>query len=98
VGGEVLARSYSLVRRGGVIVTAAGRLDEEALQRHGIRGVQFILQPNGAQLGVVARLVEEGILKPRLSRILPLAQASLAHELLQGRGAGGKIVLSVSHP
>jgi NADPH:quinone reductase-like Zn-dependent oxidoreductase len=79
-------------------VSAAGRVDEEALARHGIRGVQFAMQPNGAQLGIVARMVDAGILRPRLGRVLPLADARLALELLQSQGGRGKIVLSVSHP
>jgi NADPH:quinone reductase-like Zn-dependent oxidoreductase len=98
VGGDALARSYGIVRQGGVIVTTAGRLDQAVLDRNGIRGEQFELQPNGTQLRVVARLVDEGILVPRLSRVLPLADAPLAQELMQARGAQGKIVLSVSHP
>jgi NADPH:quinone reductase-like Zn-dependent oxidoreductase len=98
VGGETLARSYGLVRTGGLILTTAGTLDDEAVDANGLRGVQFTLQPNGARLGVVARLVDEGILRPQLSRVLPLADARLARELLVSRGARGKIVLSISHP
>jgi NADPH:quinone reductase-like Zn-dependent oxidoreductase len=97
VGGDVTARSCPLVKKGGVIVSTAGALDQAALERHGIRGVQFALKPNGAQLSVVARLVDEGILKPRLQRVLPLVEAGLAQELLLSR-SHGKIVLSVSHP
>jgi NADPH:quinone reductase-like Zn-dependent oxidoreductase len=58
----------------------------------------FAMRPNGAQLAIVARLVEAGVLQPRLGRVLPLADAGLAFELLHTQGARGKIVLSVSHP
>jgi len=58
----------------------------------------FAMRPNGAQLAIVARLVEAGVLRPRLGRVLPLADAALAFELLHTQGARGKIVLSVSHP
>ena len=58
----------------------------------------FTMRPNGAQLAIVARLVDAGVLQPRLGRVLPLADAGLAFELLHAQGVPGKIVLSVSHP
>ncbi|HZQ71932.1 MAG TPA: zinc-binding dehydrogenase [Burkholderiales bacterium] len=58
----------------------------------------YALRPNGAQLGIVAKLVDAGVLRPRLGRVLPLADAGLALELLHSQGGRGKIVLSVSHP
>ena len=98
VGGAELERFYPVVREGGVIVSIAGRLDEDELSRRGIRGVQFAMQPSGVQLGIVARLVDAGILQPRLGRVLPLAEARLAWELVHAQGVRSKIVLSVSHP
>ena len=97
-GDAELARSYPLVREGGIIVTLGGRLDEAELAQRGIRGVQFAMQPNGAQLNIVARLVDAGVLQPRLGRVLPLAEAKLAWELVHAQGSRSKIVLSVSHP
>jgi NADPH:quinone reductase-like Zn-dependent oxidoreductase len=98
VGGELPQALYEMVQQGGVLVSTAGALDEAQLVGRRIRGVRYVLQPNGTQLGVVARLVEAGILEPRLGRVLPLADAGLAQELLHTQGARGKIVLSVSHP
>ena len=98
VGGSELERIYPLVREGGIVVTLAGRLDEEELRRRRIRGAHFVMQPNGAQLGIIARLVDAGVLQPRLGRVLPLAEAKLAWELVHAQGVRSKIVLSVSHP
>jgi hypothetical protein len=64
----------------------------------GILVRDFVMRPNGAQLAIVARLVDAGVLQPRLGRVLPLADAGLAFELLHTQGTRGKIVLSVSHP
>src|SRR3954469_11803885 len=64
----------------------------------GILVRDFAMRPNGGQLAIVARLVEAGVLQPRLGRVLPLADAGLAFELLHTQGTRGKIVLSVSHP
>jgi NADPH:quinone reductase len=43
----------------------------------------------------VITAIRAGWLKLNLSRVLPLAQAAQAHELLETRTTEGKIVLSV---
>jgi len=47
---------------------------------------------NEAHAGIVAGL-ENGTLKPRIGRRIPLADAPLAHEAVMSPGAMGKIVL-----
>jgi NADPH2:quinone reductase len=44
----------------------------------------------------VLRGIREGWLKLRIDRVLPLAQASEAHRLLESRQTSGKIVLSIA--
>src|SRR3954451_19961018 len=38
VGGDTLARSYAVVKRGGIIITLVSRCDPAALEKYGIRG------------------------------------------------------------
>ena len=99
-GAEVL--THAPREKVDAVVDLAGGAGFEALhelvREGGILVRDYAMRPNGAQLGVVARLVDAGILQPRLGRVLPLADAGLALELLHTQGARGKIVLSVSHP
>jgi NADPH:quinone reductase-like Zn-dependent oxidoreductase len=46
----------------------------------------------------IAAMIEAGALAPTVGRVLPLADATLAHQLLEGNGQRprGKIVLRVS--
>ena len=57
-----------------------------------------ISSPRSADLerraGDVLRGIQEGWLKLRIDRVLPLAQAAEAHRLLEGRHTTGKLVLS----
>jgi NADPH2:quinone reductase len=46
--------------------------------------------------GDVLRAINEGWLKLRIDRVLPLADAAEAHRLLEGRKSMGKIVLKVA--
>src|SRR5207302_3401578 len=41
VGGETLMRSYPVVKKGGVLVSLVGRVDQAQLDNHGIRGVSL---------------------------------------------------------
>ena len=63
-----------------------------------VGGERFAMRPSSRQLEIVAQLVDARVLQPRLGRVLSLAEAGLARQLLQTQGSGAKIVLSVSHP
>ncbi len=95
VGGETLARSFLVVRKGGTIVTTVGPLKVSEAEKREIRGVQFFMKPNATELAEFAKLVEAGILKPRVSQILPLEAAMQAQDLSQTGQSHGKIVLQV---
>ena len=53
------------------------------------------VQPDGAQLSTIAKLIDSAKLRPMIDRILPLSEARRAHELSQNGHVRGKIVLRV---
>ena len=58
VGGDTLARSYGVVKKGGFIATLVSRLDQAELDKHGIRGASIAVKPNADQLGEIAKLID----------------------------------------
>lgn len=96
VGGETLSRSYSVVKKGGVLATTVQPIDESAAKRAGIRAVQVIMRRNAADLAELARLVEKGAIKPRLSETMSLSQAREAQELSETGKTRGKVILKVA--
>jgi NADPH:quinone reductase-like Zn-dependent oxidoreductase len=96
VGGETLARSYAVVKKGGVLVTTVQPVDESAAKQAGIRAVQMFMKRNAADLAELSRLVEKGAVKPRLSQTMELRQAREAQELSETGRAQGKVVLKVA--
>ena len=96
VGGETLARSYSVAKKGGVLATTVQPIDETAAKRAGIRAVQVIMRHNAADLAELARLVEKGAVKPRLDRTMSLDQAREAQELSETGKTQGKVILKVA--
>lgn len=55
----------------------------------------MMTQPNAAQLNDIAGLIDAGKVNPVVSTVLPLAEASQAHALLEAGHMRGKIVLRV---
>jgi NADPH:quinone reductase-like Zn-dependent oxidoreductase len=95
VGGEILKRSFAVVKRGGMIATTVGPVDAKLASERGCQCIQFVVNQNSEDLAEMAKLVEKGILKPRIQEILPLEQAQLAQDHLQRGHAQGKIILDV---
>lgn len=92
IGGDVLARSPALLRPGGTLVTikAAMRLPAG---RADIRQILFVQESSRRQLAELARLVDEGHLRPQLGAVYPLAQAAQAFTAKAAGGVPGRMVL-----
>ena len=96
VGGETLARSYAVVKPGGILVSAAGAPDPGEAEKLHFRAQNFVAQRDPSHLAHVATLVDQGVIKLRVGRVMPLAEARQAHDLSQKGSSGGKIVLQVA--
>ena len=92
IGGDVLARSPALLRPGGtlVMIKADGPAPAE---RDDITTVVFIQESSRAQLAELARLVDEGQLRPQVGPVYPLAEAARAYRAKAAGGIPGRVVL-----
>ena len=95
MGGEVQARSWKVLRRGGILVSIASPPSEEAAAANGVRQAFVFTQPNAPQLEEIARLADAEKLKAIVETILPLSDAKRGQELSQRGHTRGKIVLRV---
>jgi NADPH:quinone reductase-like Zn-dependent oxidoreductase len=91
VGGEVLARSAALLKPGGALISVVSW--EFPADRDDIRKVFFIQEASRAQLTELARLVDEGHLRPQVGGVYPLAEAVKAYGAKAAGGIAGRIVL-----
>jgi NADPH:quinone reductase-like Zn-dependent oxidoreductase len=89
VGGALLERAAGVVRRGGRIVTVADEPPE------GLDATFFIVEPNGAELGELVRMVDRGLLRPSVDSVFPLEEARAAFERSLLPSKRGKVVLTV---
>ena len=92
IGGEVLADSPALLKPGGTLISVRAAAPPPAI-RDDITTVFFIQQSSRAQLIELARLVDEGHLRPQVGAVYPLAQAAEAYSTKAAGGIPGRIVL-----
>jgi NADPH2:quinone reductase len=111
VGGETFCRSFAAAKVYGRVVTllqTACAPDQNKLARLRNQSIHYELMLTPAYLGLHearvaqtrileagARLIEEGKLKMKVSRVLPLKQAAEAHRLVEAGHGMGKIVLAI---
>jgi NADPH:quinone reductase-like Zn-dependent oxidoreductase len=96
VGGDTLDRSFAVIKSGGALVSSVATPDPAAAERHGVRGVFFLVHVSSGLLTQIANLIDAGQLRTSVGDVLPLADVQIAHEMLAGTPhKRGKIVLSM---
>jgi NADPH:quinone reductase-like Zn-dependent oxidoreductase len=98
IGGDHSVRSLGVLRPGGVVVSIlpVGSDDfyEEA-DRLGVRAVRMLVDADRTGMLEIARLVEQGALRPTIAGTFPLAEAAEAHRRGETGRTTGKLVLVI---
>jgi NADPH:quinone reductase-like Zn-dependent oxidoreductase len=95
VGGTTTARSWPVLRSGGILVAIAEEPDPGRGGRGDVRGVYFVVRPDGGQLRELAELVDKGQLRPFVSAVFDLGGLAEAFRAQRGARPPGKVVISV---
>ena len=98
VGGETQARSFAVLKPGGTLVSAVSKPDQALAEQYGVKAMFFLVEVTTMHLTRIDEMIDAGELTVNVGTVLPLDQARLAHEILDGRqlGTRGKIVLKVA--
>ena len=98
VGGDVQARSWKVLKPGGILVSIVSPPSEEVAAKHGVRQALVMGRADRMQLSQIADLVDIEKLKAIVETILPLSDATRGQELSERGHVRGKIVLRVIEP
>ena len=96
VGKETLARSYSVLKKGGIVMSLVARPDPAELEKRGIRGAAISVHPDAEDLAEIARLIDAGKIKPIVTQVLPLSEAITAQRQAATHHTRGKLVLRIA--
>ncbi len=97
IGGDVLARSYEVINKGGRLVTIWGGADPILEKKHGVSAMSFVTIEGGSHLKEIVDLAKDGKVKPVISSTFPLTEKGLreAHTLSEQGHPRGKIIIQV---
>ena len=107
IGGDTQKRSFLVLKEGGHLVAATQPVSQEETARHGVSGAMMRVAPSADGLGRIARLLEEGTIRPDVATVYELQDAAQAWKDIAGnrspsgpgaarRRSHGKIVLRVA--
>ena len=97
VGGATQQRSLRVLKPGGILVSVVSPVPEAAQSRYGVRAAFFYADVTTTRLNKITQLFDAGKLVTHVGTVLPLEEARVAHEMLEGAPhKRGKIVLNVA--
>jgi NADPH:quinone reductase-like Zn-dependent oxidoreductase len=96
VGRDLPARTYPVVKKGGIICEIAGNLSHSELEKYGIRGAGIAVKPDASDLAEITKFIEAGKIKPVVTQVLPLSEGAKACAQAETHHTRGKIVLKVA--
>jgi NADPH:quinone reductase-like Zn-dependent oxidoreductase len=95
-GGDRLERSAAVICQGGRLISVAAEPPQESANALGITSLYFVVSPNREQLIEITKFVNDGVLKPIVDDVFPLAKAREAFERSLLHCGVGKILLRVA--
>src|SRR6058998_3001732 len=96
VGKETLARSYRVVKKGGIVMCLVALPDRAELHKRGIRGAGISVHPDSEDLAEIAQLIDAGKIKQIVTQVLPLSEAIAAQQQAATHHTRGKVVLRIA--
>jgi NADPH:quinone reductase-like Zn-dependent oxidoreductase len=78
VGGDTQRRSFLVLKEGGHLVSATQPVSQEETARHRVSGEMMRLAPSAEMLGKIARLIDEGTIRPDVATVYALEDAAQA--------------------
>lgn len=95
MGGEVHDRSYTVLRRGGLMVCLSAEPYADRGAEFGVTVTQAPILPRRDILDALLKMVADGSIRIPIEATLPFADFRRAHELSQTGRVRGKIVLAL---
>jgi len=84
IGGDTQSRSFLVLREGGRLVSASQPVSPDESAKYHVSGEMMRLEPSGDVLGRIARLLEEGTIRPDVATVYALQDAARAWKDIAG--------------
>jgi NADPH:quinone reductase-like Zn-dependent oxidoreductase len=92
-GGETQERSWAVLKKGGVMISARQEPSPERAKEKAARAIRFICKPNAHQLTDIAQLIDKGEVRPVISQIFTIDTLGDAQDFVEKGGFRGKVAV-----
>jgi NADPH:quinone reductase-like Zn-dependent oxidoreductase len=96
LAGDIQARSWGMIKPGGILVSTLMVGEPEEAKARGVRAAMVQGHPDGGELALIAKMIDDGKLVPRIGRVMSLDEAGEAQRLGEAGEVKGKIVLEMA--
>jgi NADPH:quinone reductase-like Zn-dependent oxidoreductase len=96
IGGDVTVKSFTVLKKGGILVSMKGPPDPAMAASSGVTAIGQATKTDTERLTRVASLVDQGALKVHIARVFPLADIVNAWRFMETGHPQGKVVLTMT--
>lgn len=96
VGGEDFDKSLSILKKGGIAVSMIATANEAKAGELGVTAVSQATRVTIDALNQLSNLVENGVVKPEIGKVFPLAEIKDAFEARESGSVRGKVVIEIN--
>ncbi|TDN85410.1 NADP-dependent oxidoreductase [Stakelama pacifica] len=93
VGGETRDRSWSVLRKGGVLITTLSEPDSETAAKHEVRAETYMAHPDPKALGQVVAMMADGKLKVTIAERHAFEDIRTAYDRAENGHLRGKVAI-----
>lgn len=93
--GDVVEKSFKVLKKGGVLVSMTGQPDENMAKEHGVTAIGQGTKTNTEHLDRVRELVEGGKIAVHIDKVFPFEKAVDAWEYQEKGHPRGKVVIQI---
>lgn len=94
-GGEVTNKSFTVLRKGGILVSMMGIKDPDLAKKYSVTAIPQFTQTNIDKLNRLKEYVEQRKVKPQIDKVFSLDQVRNAFEYMINASPRGKVVIKV---
>lgn len=101
MGGEILYRCFSCVKKGGRVVClpSSTKDDPKAIElakQHDVEMIWPMMHPDGEEMDKIARLLENKKLQVKIDKVFNLEEIVDAHKAIETHSTDGKVIVKIS--
>lgn len=96
-GSQTAAKSYKVLRKGGIMVSMIAKPDTALQKQYGVTAIAQFTRVTSDHLKQLAELVDSGVIKVNIDKVFPLNQTAEAMEYLKTAHTHGKVVIRIKN-